>query len=103
MLHLRQRHVSGAGHLRVRFLRQISCVGLLAQRRLESEVAASLVPAERALVDAKLAEAVATGRLSEAGAAELTAREAARRAVLDYAAAQAKLVEAVMQLRTLEK
>jgi hypothetical protein len=62
---------------------------LLAQRRLESEVAASLVPAERALVDAKLAEAVATGRLSEAGAAELTAREAARRAVLDYAAAQA--------------
>ena len=34
-------------------------------------------------------KAVATGRLSEAGAAELTAREAARRAVLDYAAAQA--------------
>lgn len=59
-------------------------------RRLEAEVAASLVGVERQLVDAKLAEAVATGTLSEETGRELATREAARRAVLDYAAAQAQ-------------
>lgn len=57
-------------------------------RRLEAEVAASLAGVERELVDARLAEAVATGKLSEEMGAELAGREAARRAVLDYAAAQ---------------
>lgn len=63
---------------------------LLAMRRLEAEVASSLTATERALADAKLAEAVASGAVSEGAAAETTAREAARRAVLDYAAAQAQ-------------
>jgi hypothetical protein len=63
---------------------------VLGMRRLEAEVAASLVGVERQLVDAKAAEAVATGALTEETGRELATREAARRAVLDYAAAQAQ-------------
>lgn len=57
-------------------------------RQAEAEIAASLVPAYRALEDAEAELAGAMGQLSEAGLRELSVRRAAQRAVLDYAAAQ---------------
>lgn len=66
---------------------------LVAARQFEHDIAKSLTASERALQDAKLAEAVATGDLTEAEGAETRARRSAQRAVLDYYEAQKKTRE----------
>ena len=57
-------------------------------RKVEAEIAASLLPAYRSLEDAQAANARATGALTEAGLGELSVRRATQRAILDYASAQ---------------
>ena len=57
-------------------------------RKVEAEIAASLLPAYRSLEDAQAANARATGALTEAGLGELSVRRATQRAILDYANAQ---------------
>jgi len=59
-----------------------------ALRKEEAAIAASLVPAYRALEDAQDKLAIATGALSAADGAALGIRRAGQRAILDYAAAQ---------------
>jgi len=66
---------------------------LVAARQFEHDITKSLTASERALQDAKLAEAVATGDLTEAEGAETRARRSAQRAVLDYYEAQKKTRE----------
>jgi F0F1-type ATP synthase membrane subunit b/b' len=63
---------------------------LIEARQFEHDIAKSLLPAERALEDAKRAEAVATGELTEAEGAEVAIRQKAQRAILDYFEAQKK-------------
>ena len=66
---------------------------LIEARQFEHDITKSLTASERALQDAKLAEAVATGDLTEAEGAETRARRTAQRAVLDYYEAQKKTRE----------
>ena len=54
------------------------------QREFERELAESLLPAEQALRDAKIAEAEATGRLSKAAVAELQVRLATQEQAAAY-------------------
>ena len=63
---------------------------LVAARQFEHDIAKSLLPAERALEDAKIAEAVATGQLTAAEGAEESARRKAERAIRDFFEAQKK-------------
>ena len=63
---------------------------LIASRQFEHDIAKSLLPAERALEDAKIAEAVATGQLTAAEGAEEAARRKAERSIKDFFEAQKK-------------
>jgi hypothetical protein len=65
------------------------------QRKFEHELAQSLVPAENALRDALQAQAVATGKLSEAGLAELKVRQATQAQVSAYLTATADKINAL--------
>ena len=65
------------------------------QREFEHELAQSLVPAENALRDALQAQAVATGKLSEAGLAELKVRQATQAQVSAYLTATADKINAL--------
>lgn len=65
------------------------------QREFERELAQSLVPAENALRDALQAQAVATGKLSEAGLAELKVRQATQAQVSAYLTATADKINAL--------
>ena len=65
------------------------------QRQFEHELAVSLIPAERALAEAKLAEAEATGKLSAAQVAELKVRQATQQQVGDYLRATAEKINAL--------
>jgi hypothetical protein len=65
------------------------------QREFEHELAQSLLPAEQALRDAKIAEAEATGRLSKAAVAELQVRLATQEQAAAYIATSLDKINAL--------